>query len=292
MESMTGFGKGVISRDNFQIHCYIKSLNHRYLDITCKLPKRYQLLEERIRKKLGETFIRGKIELTLRVFGLSRERREIFFDLELVRNLKENLERLKKELSLKGKISLGDLLQFRDWVSFEDKEEELESLWEEVKPVLEIALSDLKRARLEEGKRIERLLKEDLQKLKWIAQELKALKEDTRRENFQRTLERVRQLLMELDLKLEEGRIYQEIAFLLEKMDFTEELDRFQIHLDNMERLLEEPATGKKLDFLCQEMYREINTLAYKAQSAKVSTLVIQAKDLIEKIREQVQNVV
>lgn len=291
MESMTGFGKGVSIGENFQILCQIKSLNHRFLDISLKVPKRYQALEERIRRKLAEVFIRGKLELSIRILGFTKDRGRIIFDQEMVMDLKERLESLKKKLSLAGDITLADLLQFKDWILTEEREEDIEQLWEEIEEALERAIGDLKRARLEEGERLKILLKDLLGRLKELAWRLTLLKEETRRENIQRMQERVEKLMKELRITLDENRFYQEIAFLIERIDFTEELERFKIHLGTMENLLEEPNSGKKLDFLCQELYREINTLASKAQSAKVSSLAVEAKDIIEKMREQVQNI-
>ncbi|MCS7150399.1 MAG: YicC family protein [Caldimicrobium sp.] len=291
MESMTGFGKGVSVGENFQILCQIKSLNHRFLDISLKIPKRYQALEERIRRKLGEVFIRGKLELSIKILGFTKDRGRIIFDQEMVRDLKERLDSLKKGLSLTGDITLADLLHFKDWILIEEREEDVEQLWEEIKEALEKAIGDLKRARLEEGERLKVLLKDLVEKLKELASRLTPLKEETRRENLQRMQERVEKLMKELRITLDDNRLYQEIAFLIERMDFTEELDRFKIHLETMENLLEELNSGKKLDFLCQELYREINTLASKAQSAKVSSLAVEAKDIIEKMREQVQNI-
>lgn len=292
MESMTGFGRGIYQNENFQIIALAKSVNHRYLEITLKLPKRYSLLEERIRKRIAELFQRGRIELSIRVLGLTGEKREILFDLELAKKLKEGLLTLKETLSLPGEITLSEILTFKEITLFEEKEEDLELLWNEIEPALEACLRDLKEARLREGAFLKEKIRSFLLELKSLTEKIENLKEKAKEENLKKMKERIHLLLEELGSPLDEGRLYQEIAFLLDRMDITEELDRLRVHLENALKVMEEPCCGKKIDFLCQEMHREITTLSNKAQSAEISLLAVLGKDLVEKIREQVQNVV
>ncbi len=292
MESMTGFGRAIYQNDDFQIIVQAKSVNHRFLDITLRLPKRYSSLEERIRKRVAELFSRGKIEISIRILGLAKEKREIFFDLELAKKLKENLLHLKETLLLPGEITLSEILTFREITLFEEKEEDLEFLWNEVEPALETSLKDLKEGRLREGALLKEKIKDFLSQLKSIVLKIEELKEKIKTENIQKMKERVTHLLKELGSELDEGRLYQEIAFLLDRLDITEEIDRLKVHIENALKVIDEPSCGKKLDFLCQEMHREITTLSNKAQSAEISLLAVSAKDLVEKIREQVQNVV
>ncbi|MFN3505087.1 MAG: YicC/YloC family endoribonuclease [Caldimicrobium sp.] len=292
MESMTGFGKGFVQLENYQIYCLVKSVNHRFLEITLKLPKRYSLLEERIRKRVGELFSRGKIEIYFKIYGFSPQKKEIYFDLELAKGLKDNLLKMKEFLELSGDVSLSDIIQFKEIILIEEKEEDLEVLWEEIKPALEIALLDLKDARLKEGNLLKEKIREYLQTIERGWEEISLLKDQIRELNIRKMKERVASLLKEFHSPLDEVRLYQEIAFLLDKMDFSEELDRIKIHLTSAKALLEASSSGKKLDFLCQELMREINTLSNKAQSAEISLKAVEIKDFIEKIREQVQNIV
>lgn len=292
MESMTGFGRAIYQNEDFQIIVLVKSVNHRFLDITLRLPKRYFSLEERIRKSVAEIFQRGKIEISIRIFGLAREKREIFFDLELAKRLKENLLNLKETLLLPGEITLSEILTFREITLVEEKEEDLELLWKEIEPALEAALKDLKEERLREGALLKEKIKDFLHDLRTYTQKIEELKEKVKKENIQKMREKVTNLLKEIGLELDERRLYQEIAFLLDRVDITEEIDRLKVHIENALKIIEEPSCGKKLDFLCQEMNREITTLSNKAQSAEISLLAVSAKDIVEKIREQVQNVV
>lgn len=292
MESMTGFGRGISQLENFQVECLSKSLNHRYLEINLKLPKRYTILEERIRKRIAEIFERGKIEVHFKVYGFSSQNKEIIFDLELAKSLKNNLELLKNYLGLSGEITLGEIIQFREITLIEEKEEEIEVLWEEIRPALEEALFELKNSRLREGALLKEKILEYLFFLQRKVEEISALKDKIKAENINKFKIRIEKLLEEFKGSLEESRLYQELAFLLDKMDFSEELERFIIHLKSFKELIEVPNSGKRLDFICQELMREINTLSNKAQSAEISLIAVEIKDYIEKIREQLQNVV
>lgn len=291
MESMTGFGRGSSKLENFQVICLAKSVNHRFLEINLKLPKKYTLLEERIRKKITEFFERGKIEVLIKVYGFSFQKREIFFDLELAKSLRNNLQLLKNSLGLSGEITLAEIIQFREISLVEEKDEEVEILWEEIRSALEEALIDLKNSRLKEGYLLKEKIKEYLFIIKNKIEKILALKDKVKEENIKKMKERIEKLLEEFKGRLDEARLYQEITLWLDRMDFSEELDRFIIHLNSAQQLLDIPNSGKKLDFICQELMREINTLSTKAQSAEISLIAVEIKDFIEKIREQVQNV-
>ncbi len=176
MESMTGFGRGIYQNGNFQIISQAKSLNHRFLEITLKLPKRYSPLEERIRRRVAELFQRGKIEISIRILGFTKEKRDILFDLELAKKLKENLLNLKETLLLPGEITLSEILAFREITLFEEKEEEVELLWKEVEPALEASLKGLKESRLKEGALLKEKIKNFLQELKLLTEKIEEIK--------------------------------------------------------------------------------------------------------------------
>jgi len=292
MESMTGFGKGVFQNVNYTITVYVKSVNSKYLDIFMRLPKRYIFLEERIRKFISQEFKRGKIELQIKYTGIGLSEKEISLDIELARKLKTALIHLKFELGFEDSLTFSDFLRFRDYLILEDKEEDLNKLWEEVYPALKKALEELKNSRLNEGKLLKEVLKTHLEELKERVFQIERLKEKVIEENKEKVKNRLNKLFREFDLKgIDENRFYQEIAYLLDRLDFTEELDRLKTHISHFEITMEEEHCGKKLDFLCQEMFREINTLSNKAQSSEISLITVKVKDLIEKLREQIQNI-
>lgn len=292
MESMTGFGKGVFQSDNYIITVYAKSLNSKYLDISLKLPKRYTFLEERIRKYVSQEFKRGKIEIQIKYTGGELSQKEILVDNDLARNLKTTLTRLKFELGFEEPLTFSDFLKFRDYLILEEKEEELDKLWEEIYPPLSKALEELKESRLKEGENLKNILKIYLKELKDRVSKIEESKEKIINEAKDKLKERINKLFKELNLReIDENRFYQELVYLLDKIDFTEELDRLKTHISHFELTMEERDCGKKLDFLCQEMFREINTLSNKAQSSEISFIAVEIKDLIEKLREQIQNI-
>jgi len=292
MESMTGFGKGIFQLENYTITVYAKSLNSKYLDISLKLPKRYTFLEERIRKFISQEFKRGKIEIQIKYTGGEFSQKEILVDKDLARELKTALTRLKFELGFEEPLTFSDFLKFRDYLILEEKEEELDKLWEEICPPLSKALEELKESRLKEGEILKNLLKIYLKELKDRVSKIENLKEKIIKDAKNKTKERLDKIFKELNLReIDENRFYQELVYLLDKIDFTEELDRLKTHISHFELTMEERDCGKKLDFLCQEMFREINTLSNKAQSSEISLIAVEIKDLIEKLREQIQNI-
>lgn len=292
MESMTGFGKGKIQTEGLTIVVYAKSVNSKYLDINLKLPKRYAFLEERIRKFVGEHFSRGKIEIQVKCTGTKLAGKEITLDFETAKNLKQSLEFLRKELKFEDPLSFSDFLRFREYLMVEEKEEELDKLWEEIYPALEEALKDLKNSRKREGEYLKITLLKYIEELEKELNFIEAIKFRVIEENKTKLRERLEKLIQEFNLSfIDENRFYQELVFLLDKIDFTEELERLKVHLKHFRKTVEEENAGKKLDFLCQEMFREINTLAVKAQSSEISLRAVNIKDLIEKLREQIQNI-
>jgi uncharacterized protein (TIGR00255 family) len=293
MESMTGFGQGVYQSDTFQIVCLAKSVNHRFLEVYIKLPKRYALLEDRIRREVSERFGRGRVEVQIKYYGFAKGLKEIHLDLELAKKLKTALEILQSELAFEEPLTFQDFLYFRDYLTLEEREEDVEVLWEEVFPALDSALKNLKESRIKEGERLKERILSYFHELKEIIDKISALKEDVKRENIEKAKARIESYFFELTSgKLDPARLYQEVAILLDRLDITEEVDRLKVHLTHFEETLGEPNSGKKLDFLLQEMHREITTLSNKAQNAHLSLLAVSAKDLLEKIREQVQNLV
>uniref|UniRef100_A0A7V4JR94 YicC family protein n=1 Tax=Thermodesulfobacterium geofontis TaxID=1295609 RepID=A0A7V4JR94_9BACT len=292
MESMTGFGKGVFQSDNYTITVYAKSLNSKYLDISLKLPKRYTFLEEKIRKFVSQEFKRGKIEIQVKCIGTELSQKEILIDTELAKNLKTSLNLLKSELGFDEPLTFSDFLKFREYLLLEEKEEELDKLWEEIYPPLSKALEELKASRLKEGGNLKNILKIYLEKLKEETLKIEELKEKTIKESREKLKSRIDKLFKEFNLyEIDENRFYQELVYILDKFDFTEELDRLKVHISHFENAMEEEDCGKKLDFICQEMFREINTLSNKAQSSEISIIAVKIKELIENLREQIQNI-
>ncbi len=289
MKSMTGFGRGEYLGEGFSLQVEVKALNHRFMEIICRLPRRYQILEERLRREIQKRFHRGRFEVQVRLLGTPPETARVFVDRGLLSQYLTHLRLLAAEFGLAGELSVSDLLRLKEIFVLSEDQPETEALWAELKPALEEALANLSEMRLREGAYLKEALKAHLRDLDGLLARIAELKEGHFREAYRRLEERLTKLLG--DQGLDPLRLHQEAAILADRLDFTEELDRLQSHRRHFEKIMEEPGPhGRKLDFLCQEMFREINTLSNKAASAEISHLAVEVKAVIEKLREQVQN--
>ena len=288
---MTGFGKGELTGEGFSVIVYAKSLNHRYLEINIKMPKRYQLLEERVRKLVAEYIVRGRVEIWVKFMGISPVSKEVIIDIAFAKKLKENIEKMKEVLGFEEPFSFSDFVRFRDYIYLEEPEEDLDSLWKELEPALIKALQELKNSRIREGALLEKQMFSYFEELEKLVKKVSEIKEEVKQNHINKFKERIDMLKKEFETELDEKRLYQEVVLFLDRFDFSEEIDRLNAHLVHFKETAKEKVCGKKLDFICQEMFREVNTLTNKAQDITVSKYAVKMKDLIEKIREQVQNV-
>ena len=287
--SMTGYGSAESVLDGKRIVVEIKSLNHRYLETYLRLSGIFASLEAEIKKKITSKFARGKIEVAIRVESNGSLEKGAVFDLNipLLRNYNALLTRMKQEFNLKDEITLSTLASFRD--VFVTPEDDITALWPKVDAMLDEAIATLMIMRDKEGA----LLCRDLQKRIAIVQ---SLLDNIRSRGpkvltaYQKRLtERIKELLG--DIKIDESRLMQEVAIMAEKSDITEEMVRLRSHIDQLIDLLQsDEAIGRKVDFLIQEMSREVNTIGSKSSDVEISRSVIDIKSELAKIREQAQN--
>ncbi len=287
---MTGFGRAEETWDTWSLKVEVKSLNHRFLEIIPRLPKRYQALEEKVRREIRERFARGRFEVFVQISGHPPQMAALSLNRDLAEEYLRGLRYLKNLFHLSGEVEVADLLRMREVFSPIESEEDLEKLWQEMGPVFQRALEDLAAMRAKEGAFLEGVLKEYLYKVETLLRKIERLKEPVFEAARARLEERIKRLLA--DQELDPLRLHQEVVFLADRTDFTEELDRLKSHLVQFQKTLkEEGPVGRKLDFLLQEMFREINTLSNKAASAEISHLAVEVKCHLEKMREQVQNI-
>lgn len=292
IKSMTGFGRSEYSDGKRTIIVEIKSVNHRYCDITVKMPRRYSFAEERIKGILKEIVKRGKIDVSISVENMADGDLNIKLNTAVAGQYYERLSELKKTFSLDGEISLGLLSALPDVMKalpdVEDEEEMIQAL---SVPVREAAANlDLMR-RIEGEKLAEDLLKRG----EILRNYVKAVSEksDLVVAAYQKKLtERIRELL-EGNVEIPEDRILVEAAIFADKTNVTEELVRLESHIGQMETIIRKSnqPDGKKLDFIVQEMNREANTTGSKSGDISITNIVVEMKSEIEKIREQVQNI-
>ena len=292
IKSMTGFGRATSEEGVDRVYTLeMKSVNHRYLDINTRMPKSMISLEEKIRKVVTERLNRGKVDIFLNYknYGSCEAQAKLNTDLadSYVKCLKELEDRFK---SLNNDLSLSLVAKFPEIITTEEKEENLEVIWSEISPLLDKALDNIIAMRQVEGEK----LKEDILKkcdiIENIVKHIDEKSEVVVKAYKVKLQDRVQELLG--NLEIDESRIAMEVAMFSDKATIDEEITRLYSHLKQIRNTLSlnEPI-GRKLDFIVQEMNRESNTIASKSVDLEITNLVINIKNLIEKIREQIQNI-
>jgi len=290
LKSMTGFGRAEGDTSLGKVMIESRSVNHRYCDINLKLPKRLTPFENRMKEIIRSQVSRGRVDVTLRLDSLGEEKVQLSVDLNLAEQYYRVLQDLKEKLQLKDKITLSLLAGAKDLITAKEEAGEIEPYWKEILPILKQSLRNMDDMKQLEG---ESLKKDIKQRVQHIGEELQMIKQQfpSRLKSYLARLhERLRSFLdgMEVD----PSRFQQEIAFLTERVDITEEIVRAESHLAQFGTLLEgmEPV-GRKMDFLLQEIHREVNTVSAKANDVEASQRAVEIKSELEKIREQVQNI-
>ena len=290
LKSMTGFGKGDGDTSLGRITVECRSVNHRYCDISVKLPKRLAPLEGRIKEIIRSQVSRGRVDVSLRLDSTGEDKIQFTVDLNLAGQYYKALLSLKEGLGLKDDITLQLLAGAKDLIQAKEESGDIEPYWKEIVPILKQALQNMDGMKRLEGES----LSQDLhQRRDQIARQLKTIK-DQFPSHLKTSHEQLRERLLTLleGIEVDPLRFQQEIAFLAERMDITEEIVRAESHLTQFAALQEgKEAVGRRMDFLLQEIHREVNTISAKANNAEISQRVVEIKSELEKIREQVQNI-
>jgi uncharacterized protein (TIGR00255 family) len=294
INSMTGFGRasGALS-SRYSVAVTAKSVNHRFLETTVRLPEFFWELEPAIRAIASETFSRGKLDVSVRVQRTAQPEYSVRINAQIADAIIPQLRAMAEELGLGGSFSGGDLLRVPDLLQVEALESELtEEEREGLTRILREAFAQMQATRAREG---ESLRNDILSRLRTIGDLQKRLadhRQEIRDEMLANYKQRVQEIAAAAGVDVGADRIAQETVIMVEKGDIAEELTRLAHHADEIEKAIggREPS-GKKLDFLSQEMLREINTMGSKSRSAMLRTLVVELKTEVERIREQVQNV-
>lgn len=289
ISSMTGFGKGTAQNKNVSVEAEIKSVNSRYLEVSLKLPKNLQSKEYEIRELIRSRIKRGKIILNLQIKknGLADEKPSL--DKENVQYAVHFLKELKKAAKLKDKITLEQLLTFQD-LFYADLSEEMESEYQLVREAIEASISELLAMRNKEGEELSKDLAMRINNIQQTVTKIEELSKNSAQENFEKLKERAKQLLG--DISAYSDRLEMELAILVDKADITEECVRLNSHAKFfLESLKQSSEVGRKLNFLCQEINREANTIGSKTLSTEISHYTVFIKEELERIREQIQNI-
>jgi len=290
MKSMTGFGRGEASIPGKRVTAEIKSLNHRFLDIRCRLPRAYSGFEIRIHRLIQNRFHRGRFDVDVRIEREPDTPISLELDEAQARAIFEAYSRLQSLLGLPGDIDLALLGSHRDIWRSEPSPEELESEWDAIAEAVQLASRELGTMREKEGTAIAEDIGKRIEAIDRLRKEILAASRGIVSQARERLSRVVQEALGGASLP-NPDRLEQEVVFLAERSDISEELTRLESHLARFRETVSGEAAGKKLDFLLQEMGREANTIGAKSASTDISHHVVEIKLELEKIREQIQNI-
>ncbi len=288
---MTGFGRGETAAPRGTLQIEIRTLNHRFFETSNRLPENFLIFEDRIRAEITKKIKRGKVNLSLTYESPRKSSPKLVIDTKLARKYKDLLLSLKRSLKVKDDIRLSQIISFPNVITIEEMPKDEAKLWPNVKATLDRALHSLVKMREQEGKD---LADDILKRKKTILKDI-ILIEHRAKLSFKEYRVQLLKKIKELSsgkINLDKGRVELEVALFAKNSDISEELTRIKAHLGSFEQALRhETGVGRKLDFITQELHREINTVGQKTNDYKISQLAIAIKGEIEKIREQVQNI-
>ena len=288
--SMTGYGRREAVWRGGSVVAELRSVNHRFCEVVIRLPRALSSLEDDFKGRIQRRCTRGRVELAVSLHGGKDSGRTISLDRSLAKQYHRLLGDLKQDLRLGGTIDVALLAGFRDIVSVSDQPVVDRRMTGIVRRLMTGALADLDAMRRREGAALARDAKSRMQVVRQAAASIATRTPLVVQEYFERMKARVEKLVG--SGQADSGRLHQEIALYADRCDVTEELTRLESHLAQFTAALNSRGpVGKTLDFLLQEMGREVNTIGSKANDAEISTHVVQIKSELEKVREQVQNI-
>lgn len=292
VKSMTGFGRATSEEGKNRIFSLeMKSVNHRYFDMNLRMPKSMISLEEKIRKTVASRLNRGKVDIFINYKTYGKSESIAKLNIDFAESYIKCLEELKSKFPvLKDDLTLSLVAKHQEVISIEEKEEKLDEIWMEIGGLLNKALDDMTKMREAEGQKLAEDMIVKCSKIQeWVSEIEK--KSYVIVENYKNKLtERLNDLLG--DVEVDESRVAMEIAIFADKATIDEEITRLNSHIVQFKDTLDlDEPIGRKLDFIVQEMNREANTIASKSTDLEITNLVINIKNHIEKIREQIQNI-
>lgn len=290
LKSMTGYGRSEAVVGSKKITVEIKSVNHRFSDYNIKVPRQYSYLEEYVRKMISESVSRGKIDVYINIETQGEADKIITVNKELAGNYISAMRELCTEYGLKDDLTLSSLVSFSDIFSSELKRDDEDELWKNVSSVIQPALEAFISMRKREGSRIEEDLAARVEYMTELVKEIDRRSPETVKEYQEKLYAKIHELLDEQSI--DESRILTETAIFADKVAVNEETVRLFSHFDEFKEIINsgEPA-GRRLDFLIQEINREVNTIGSKASDLDIAKTVVTLKGEVEKLREQVQNI-
>ena len=289
-KSMTGYGKCMYTDDTCKIVVEIKSVNSRYLELVNKIPRSLNYFEDSIRKSISEKIKRGRVETFIQLDSYSQDT-VYFMDEKMALYYKNVFDEIEKKTGIKNDMAMSSYINLPNILS---KNESIDdSLQEKILSSLKNAIDSLNIMRENEGNKIAKDLKIRADLLKEHAKTLEGYTKDIEKSVFEKLQKKITEMTSQLGVEADNSKIIEQAAFYADKMNVTEEIVRLYSHIEQLNEFLQEDSLeiGKKIDFLLQEMNREINTVGSKSQKSEIISLVVDIKSEIEKIREQIQNI-
>ncbi len=290
MHSMTGYGRMSVERDGRQLTVELKSVNHRFLDLSFRMPRSFNFLEDSARKLIGEYLSRGHVDLFATYRNTREDSRRVEADQALLAAYMTALDNIAETTGLADDRTLSLATRLPDVLTVAEAEEDQDALRELMREALTGALEQMQAMRAKEGEALKSDISSRIDTLEKMTGEIEARYPETVAEYQQKLKARVEELLG--GAAMDEQRLMQEVAVMADRSAIAEETVRLHSHFAQVRGFMEagEPV-GRKLDFIVQELNREVNTISSKSQDVPITRLVVEAKAEIEKIREQVQNV-
>ncbi len=290
MKSMTGYGRSEKTVENLDVLVEIKSVNHRYFEFSSRLPKAYGYLEIPLKNLIKEKVNRGKVEVSVFLYHPEGKKACVSVNSELAKGYIEALRAEENKLDLGDDLKLSSLMQFPDIFNVQDVREEEQQVIDFVVETAKTALDSFIEMREKEGEALKKDISSKLDRTEQLVKKVEEAAPSLTEKYFERLYTRLKTVLESEDF--DQQRIITEAAVFSEKVAVDEETVRLESHISQMRELLESNIpVGKKLDFIVQEMNREVNTIGSKAMDVEITKTVVDMKSEIEKIREQVQNV-
>lgn len=290
MKSMTGFGRAKLEKNDRIYNIEIKSVNHKYNDISIKLPRTLSYLEDKIKKTISNNISRGKVDVFITFENYSNEGKDIIVNKELIKNYMDKFIELANENNLSINIPVTEITKLPEVLTLKDNNADEDIIENELLECLNEAINNFVNMREVEGNKIKEDLERRISKIESQIEKISEYSTGLIEEYVVKLNERIKEIL-KTDI-VDETRLAQEVVIYADKSSVEEEITRLRSHINQFRTMLnEEKPIGKKMDFLIQEMNREINTTGSKSGSLDITNLVIEIKTELEDIREQIQNI-
>lgn len=287
---MTGFGKSQVDQNSYSVTCEVRGVNHRYFDPHIRISRRYMFLEDRIKEEIKKSVTRGRIEMTINIEKTRDSARNIKVDNDLAIAYHRYLKELAEKLNISPDLKVIDIFRLPEVFSVSDDDDDLELIWSILGEAIRQAMTSLLDMRSKEGLNLAEDILERNRLILTMVNQLDEYAPQVASDYKDKLRNRIAELIGQE--QVDEQRIIQEAAIFADKASITEEIVRLKSHIKHFEEFINDgEAIGRKCDFLIQEMFREINTVASKNNHLDMSRIVVDVKAELEKIREQIQNI-